>query len=85
MPGEFRQVRPCFSARPERGRTWASKPGIVAASGGTSGRSGTGALDPTAKARSLPSRRNGKEVETVMKALSVSLDNRLRTTSAPLR
>ncbi|MNI17331.1 hypothetical protein D3C73_706990 [compost metagenome] len=30
VPGEFRQVTPCFSARPERGRTWASWPGCRA-------------------------------------------------------
>ena len=46
---------------------------------------GTGAFEPTASARSLPSRMKGSEVDTVMKALSVSFASRLRTTSAPLR
>ena len=27
MPGVLRQVTPCLNARPERGRTWPSKPG----------------------------------------------------------
>jgi hypothetical protein len=65
--------------------TAASKSGSVAASGGTSGRAATGVSEPTANARILPSRMKGKEVDTVMKALSVSFDSRLRTTSAPLR
>ena len=40
VPGEFNTVIPCFSASPERGRTWPSKPGgsAIARPVGTSAR-----------------------------------------------